>query len=75
VHLDQLNPIGLTEFRASWGNGEVTTHRKHECMVSFFSFCVRNELLRKNAMDPIKHFLAPSAISKRTQRRLMLSAK
>src|SRR5713226_396172 len=48
VHIDQITPLDLTEFRGSWNNGEVTTHRKHERMVSFFGFCVRNEFLRKN---------------------------
>lgn len=52
----------MTEFRASWGNGEVTTHRKHERMVSFFSFCVRNELLRKNAMEALKKPKTPDIV-------------
>jgi len=62
VHLDQLSPIDLTEFRASWGNGEVTTHRKHERMVSLFSFCVRNELLRKNPMEALKKPKTPDIV-------------
>jgi hypothetical protein len=28
VHLDRLLPIDLTEFRSTWNNSEVTTHRK-----------------------------------------------
>jgi len=62
VHLDQLTPIDLTEFRASWGNGEVTTHRKHERMVSLFSFCIRNELLRKNPMEALKKPKTPDIV-------------
>jgi hypothetical protein len=52
----------LTEFRASWGNGEVTTHRKPERMVSLFSFCVRNELLRKNPMEALKKPKTPDIV-------------
>ena len=62
VHLDQLTPIDLTAFRAGWGNGEVTTHRKHERMVSFFSFCVHNELLRKNSMEALKKPKTPDIV-------------
>jgi hypothetical protein len=47
--------LDLTDFRASWKNGDVTTHRKHERMVSFFPFCVRNEFLRKNPMGAPKN--------------------
>lgn len=61
-HVDQLTPLDLTDFRASWKNGDVTTHRKHERMVSFFSFCVRNEFLRKNPMDALKKPKTPDIV-------------
>ena len=48
VHIDQLLPIDLTEFRSTWNNGEATTHRKHERMHSFFAFCVANDMLPSN---------------------------
>ncbi len=54
IHLDQILPIDLTEFRSTWNNGEATTHRKHERMHSFFAFCVANDMLRKNPMDALK---------------------
>jgi hypothetical protein len=43
--LAKVNPAELTKFRASWTNGETTTHRKHEMLASFFRFCQRNELI------------------------------
>jgi site-specific recombinase XerD len=46
-------PVDLTEFRSTWNNGDVTTHRKHERMHSFFAFCVANDLRRKNPMDAL----------------------
>jgi hypothetical protein len=54
VHLDQVLPIDLTEFRSTWNNSEATTHRKHERMHSFFAFCAANDMLRKNPMDALK---------------------
>ena len=62
VRLDQITPLDLTEFRASWNNGEVTTHRKHERMLAFFSFFVRNELLRKNPMAALKKPKSPETV-------------
>ncbi len=61
-HIDQVAPLDLTDFRASWNNGDVTTHRKHERMVAFFSFCVRNELLRKNPMEALKKPKTPDLV-------------
>lgn len=62
VYLDQILPIDLTEFRSSWGNGEATTHRKHERIHSFFSFCVANDMLRKNPMDALKKPKTPDVV-------------
>src|SRR5579864_715702 len=45
--LARVSPAELTKFRASWSNGETTTHRKHEMLASFFRFCQRNELIGK----------------------------
>jgi integrase len=61
-HVDQLTPLDLTDFRASWKNGDVTTHRKHERMVSFFSFCIRNEFLRRNPMETLKKPKTPDIV-------------
>ncbi len=61
-HVNQLTPLDLTDFRATWKNGDVTTHRKHERMVSFFSFCVRNEFLRKNPMEALKKPKTPDMV-------------
>ncbi|MGC2743715.1 MAG: tyrosine-type recombinase/integrase [Candidatus Angelobacter sp.] len=52
--LNQITPADLTEFRSTWDNGESTTHRKHEIMMCFFSFCIGNEHLRKNPMAALK---------------------
>jgi hypothetical protein len=54
VHIDQIVPVDLTEFRSTRNNDDVTTHRKHERMHSFFAFCVANDLQRKNPMDALK---------------------
>ena len=62
VHLDQVLPIDLTEFRSTWNNGEATTHRKHERMHSSFAFCVANDMLRKNPMDAIKKPKRPDVV-------------
>jgi len=62
IHIDQLLPIDLTEFRSTWNNGDVTTHRKHERMHSFFGFCVANDLLRKNPMDALKKPKTPDIV-------------
>jgi integrase len=62
VHIDQILPIDLTEFRSTWNNGDVTTHRKHERMHSFFSFCVANDMLRKNPMDALKKPKTPDIV-------------
>ena len=62
VHIDRILPIDLTEFRSSWNNGEVTTHRKHERMHSFFAFCVANDMLRKNPMDALKKPKTPEIV-------------
>jgi hypothetical protein len=47
--LAKVSPAELTKFRASWSNGETTTHRKHEMLASFFRFCQRNELIGKKS--------------------------
>jgi site-specific recombinase XerD len=62
VHIDQILPIDLTEFRSTWNNGDVTTHRKHERMYSFFSFCVADDMLRKNPMDALKKPKTPDIV-------------
>ena len=62
VHLDQVLPIDLTEFRSTWNNGEATTHRKHERMHSFFAFCAANDMLRKNPMDALKKPKTPDIV-------------
>ncbi len=62
IYIDRLLPIDLTEFRATWNNGEVTTHRKHERMHSFFGFCVANDLLKKNPMDALKKPKTPDLV-------------
>jgi integrase len=62
MHLDQVLPPDLTEFRATWHNGEVTSHRKHERMVSLFGFCVRNEFLRRNPMLVLKKPKTPDVV-------------
>jgi hypothetical protein len=62
VHIDQILPIDLTEFRSCWNNNEVTTHRKHERMHSFFAFCMANDLLRKNPIDALKKPKTPDVV-------------
>jgi hypothetical protein len=51
--LDRIMPADLTRFRATWHNGESTTHRKHEIIMCFFGFCIRNGCLRKNPMEAL----------------------
>jgi integrase len=62
VHIDQVLPVDLIEFRSTWNNGDVTTHRKHERMHSFFGFFVANDLLRKNPMDALKKPKTPDIV-------------
>jgi integrase len=62
MYVDEITPLDLTEFRAGWNNGEVTTHRKHERMVSFFGSCVRNEFLRRNTMEALKKPKTPDVV-------------
>ncbi|HEX4605894.1 MAG TPA: hypothetical protein VH724_17965 [Candidatus Angelobacter sp.] len=38
--LAKVNPAELTKFRASWSNGETTTHRKHEMLAKSRPMCV-----------------------------------
>ena len=61
-YMDQLTALDLTDFRASWQNGDVTTHRKHERMVAFFAFCVRHEWLRNNPMTALKKPKTPDIV-------------
>jgi len=60
--LDLILPVDLTAFRSTWGNGDVTTHRKHERMHSLFEFCVRNGMLRKNPMAALKKPKTPDIV-------------
>lgn len=60
--LDQVAPADLTRFRATWHNGESTSHRKHEMLACFLNFCVRNEYLRKNPMDSLRKPKTPSLV-------------
>jgi integrase len=60
--LTRISPADLTKFRATWDNGETTTHRKHETLMSFFKFCQRNELMVKNPMDALKKPKTPDIV-------------
>jgi len=60
--LAKVSPAELTKFRASWSNGETTTHRKHEILASFFRFCQRNELIGKDPMDALKRPKTPDVV-------------
>jgi len=62
VMLDQIMPADLTRFRATWHNGESTTHRKHEIIMCFFGFCVRNGCLRKNPMEVLSKPKTPDVV-------------
>ncbi len=62
LYLDQLTALELTDFRASWRNGEVTTHRKHERILALFSFCVRQEWLRRNPMAALQKPKMPEIV-------------
>jgi integrase/recombinase XerD len=52
--LDELTTSKLREFRASWGNGAVTTQRKHHRLNGFFAFCMENDWLLKNPSKRMK---------------------
>lgn len=60
--LAAICPADLTQFRSTWANGETTTHRKHEMMMSFFSFCQGNELIGKNPMAALKKPKTPDIV-------------
>ncbi len=60
--LNQILPVDLTRFRATWKNGESTTHRKHEMLMCFFGFCVRNEYLHKNPMEALSKPKTPDLV-------------
>jgi integrase len=60
--LNQIVPADLTRFRATWKNGESTTHRKHEMLMCFFGFCVRNQYLRKNPMEALTKPKTPELV-------------
>jgi integrase len=60
--LCRIGPADLTRFRATWANGETTTHRKHEMLMSFFRFCQRNELLLKNPMEALRKPKTPEVV-------------
>lgn len=60
--LKRIKPADLTKFRGTWGSGETTMHRKHEMLMSFFKFCQRNELIRKNPMEAIKKPKTPDVV-------------
>lgn len=62
VMLDQIMPADLTRFRATWHNGESTTHRKHEIIMCFFGFCIRNGCLRKNPMEVLSKPKTPDVV-------------
>jgi site-specific recombinase XerD len=62
VMLDQIMPADLTRFRTSWHNGESTTRRKHEIIMCFFGFCIRNGGLRKNPMEALSKPKTPDVV-------------
>jgi integrase len=62
IALNHILPADLTRFRATWKNGESTTHRKHEMLMCFFGFCVRNEYLRKNPMEALTKPKTPELV-------------
>jgi integrase len=62
TRLDQIMPADLTRFRAGWHNGETTTHRKHEMLMCFFGFCIRNGCLRKNPMEALSKPKTPDIV-------------
>lgn len=61
--LDELTTSKLREFRASWGNGALTTQRKHHRLNGFFAFCMESDWLLKN---PSKRMKAVKVSSKPT---------
>lgn len=60
--LKRIRPGDLIKFRGSWGNGETTTHRKHEMLMSFFKFCQRNDFIAKNPMEALKKPKTPDVV-------------
>jgi integrase len=60
--LSRIGPADLTKFRTTWGNGEATTHRKHEMLMSFFKFCQRNEFMVKNPMEALRKPKTPDLV-------------
>jgi integrase/recombinase XerD len=60
--LARIGPADLTKFRTTWGNGEATTHRKHEMLMSFFRFCQRNEFSVKNPMEALQKPKTPDIV-------------
>jgi len=62
THLDQIMPADLTRFRAGWKNGETTIHRKHEMLMCFFAFCVRNGCIRTNPMESLSKPKTPDTV-------------
>jgi site-specific recombinase XerD len=60
--LHQIVTADLTRFRAGWHNGESTTHRKHEMLMCFFGFCVRNQYLQKNPMEALTKPKTPGLV-------------
>ncbi|HET9281187.1 MAG TPA: tyrosine-type recombinase/integrase [Candidatus Angelobacter sp.] len=52
--LDELTTSKLRDFRTSWGNGALTTQRKHHRLNGFFAFCMENDWILKNASKRMK---------------------
>jgi len=60
--LARIRVADLSKFRTTWRNGETTTHRKHEMLMSFFKFCQRHELIVKNPMEALQKPKTPDIV-------------
>jgi integrase/recombinase XerD len=46
--LNQLSTADLTSFRSTWNDGALSKKKKHERLIGFFAFCIRNGWLESN---------------------------
>jgi integrase/recombinase XerD len=52
-YLDQLTTAELTNFRNTWKDGALSRKKKHERLIGFFAFCIRNGWLEANPALPM----------------------
>lgn len=63
LYIGQITTADLTNFRNTWTDGALSKKKKHERLIGFFAFCIRNGWLDRNpalSMSRIKVAQVPT---------------